>query len=154
MHNINSIIENMEMVFCGNPWYGKSVVDVLNMVDPSKVYIKPSETSHSMIELLYHMLTWEEFTLDNLEGRNTEPETFQSLDWRETNPSVHTWNNGVAQLKATHNKIIISLKDSDESILESPVPYKDYNIETLLKGLVEHNIYHTGQIAFLNKLLS
>ena len=153
-HTIRSISENMEEVFCGNPWYGKSVLTLLNEIDPSIVYIKPGGQGHSIIELLYHMLTWEEFTLHHLESMMLEPEKYQLLDWRETNPEIHTWNAGVSELKATHNKIINILQNASDDLLASKVPYKDYNTAVLLNGLIEHNIYHIGQIAMVKKMLS
>ena len=35
--------------------------------------------------------------------------------------------------------------------LERPVPGMPYNVYILLHGLVQHNLYHAGQIALLKK---
>ena len=40
---------------------------ILREVDSSVVYKKPTADSHSLIDLLYHMLTWAEFTLKRIE---------------------------------------------------------------------------------------
>jgi uncharacterized damage-inducible protein DinB len=155
MEELNSIITRMKDTFDGAPWYGKAVMKVLQEVDPSKVYIKPNDNSHSLIELLYHMLTWENFTLEQLqESDKLNPEAYQLLDWRETNPEIHTWNTGIAELTAAHNKIIELLENASESVLNRSVRFRDYDMRYLLKGLIEHNIYHAGQIAYLQKFLN
>jgi uncharacterized damage-inducible protein DinB len=145
---------SMQEVFSGEPWYGKSVLEIFNGVDADKVYQKPNDQSHSMIELLYHMVTWVEFTLHRLEKQqNYDEDAMQTLDWRETNYEYHTWNNGVAGFTAATNKVIALLKDCPDSLLDEKVDFRDYNFRYLLNGLIQHNIYHIGQVAYLDKSL-
>ena len=63
---IQYIIKSFENTLTGQPWFGRSVYAILGEVDESKVQIKPNETEHSLIELLWHMNTWAEFTLGSL----------------------------------------------------------------------------------------
>jgi len=63
---IRSIIDNLKEVLSGNPWYGKSALTLFNEIDPALVFQKPNDQSHSQIELLFHMLTWTEFTQHRL----------------------------------------------------------------------------------------
>ena len=152
---IQSIVNSMHDVLNGNPWYGKPVLEVLNTVNQQKVFDKPNDQSHSMIELLYHMITWVDFTLHRLEkNQNFDPDVNQSLDWRQTNSELHTWNNGIAEFTAGMNKIINLLENSRDGLLDEKVDFRDYNFRVLLNGLIQHNIYHIAQIAFLNKSLS
>ena len=58
-----SIIRRIENVNSGEPWFGRAVFVILEEVDAKKVSIKPNCTEHSMLELLYHMITWADFTL-------------------------------------------------------------------------------------------
>lgn len=152
---IESIIASLQEVLSGNPWYGKSLLAVLNGIDPSIVHKKPDSESHSIIELLYHMVTWAEFTERRLaKDKNMDLEAFRALDWRKTDPETHTWNNGISEFTSEINKIIKLLKDSGDEILEDKVDYREYNFRYLLNGLIHHNIYHIGQIAYVNKLFS
>jgi hypothetical protein len=58
-------------------------------------------------------------------------------------------------LKATHNKIIDLLKHKkDDNFLGDIVPLRKYNFRFLLNGLIQHNIYHLGQVAYLKKMLA
>ena len=55
---IQSIIRNLIQVNSGEPWFGRAVYTILDEIDPAIVYQKPNENSHSLIQLLYHMVTW------------------------------------------------------------------------------------------------
>ena len=154
-NEIQTIAASMQDVFNGNPWYGKPVLEILTTVNHDKVYEKPNDQSHSMIELLYHMITWVDFTLHRIEkNQNYDPGITESLDWRQTNHKQHTWNNGIAEFTAGTNKIINLLQNSYDSLLDEKVDFRDYNFRVLLNGLIQHNIYHIAQIVFLNKSLS
>jgi uncharacterized damage-inducible protein DinB len=152
---IQSIIRNMQNVLHGEPWYGRSVFAMLQEIDPAIVYKKPTENSHSLIELLYHSLTWAEFTLKGLEKAGKEDITaIEKMDWREINPSDYSWEKGLAEFKAVHEKIIQQLNGKDDSFLSEMVEHRKFNFRFLLNGLIQHDIYHLGQIAYVKKLLS
>lgn len=151
---IQLIIQRLENVNTGEPWFGRAIFIILDEVDVKKVYIKPNNSEHSMVELLYHMITWADFTLKRIEkDKINDLAMAKQLDWREINPKIHTWTRGLAEFKAINKKIIALLKKKDDAFLEEKVDYRKYNFDFLVKGMTEHNIYHLGQIACLNKML-
>ncbi len=151
---IQSIIRNLQNVLQGEPWYGRAVYEILDEIDPANVHKKSNANGHSMIELLYHMITWADYTLKNLEN---DPKKglahFESMDWRKIDPVIHTWSDGMEQLKNIHQQIITILQTKEDEFLKEPVDNRDYNFRFLLNGLIQHNIYHVGQIAYINKFL-
>ena len=151
---IQSIIRNMEVILSGEPWFGRAINELLEEVDVSKVYVKPNNAEHSLIELLYHMITWADFTLKRIEeDKEHDLAASEELDWRKIDPAIHTWEKGIAEFKLIHEKIITLLQTKDDEFLKENVDYRKYNFRFLVIGLNQHNIYHIGQIAYLNKLL-
>jgi uncharacterized damage-inducible protein DinB len=151
---IDYFITTIRSILEGEPWYGQPAMKILQNVDPAKVHQKPNENSHSMIELLYHMITWTEFALKRLEkDEEKDMAAFEQLDWRKIDPQEHTWEKGLAQFKVTHDLMIEMLGTKDDEFLSEKVDYRDYNFRFLLHGIIQHDIYHIGQIAYLNKLL-
>ena len=150
-----SVIRRIENVNSGEPWFGRAIYTLLEEVDAKKASIRPNGTEHSMLEILWHMNTWATFTLKRLEkDEEQDMASFEKLDWRALDPKIHTWKKGLAALKTTHKMIISRLKkEKDDAFLKETVDYRQYNYRFLLNGLIEHNIYHAGQIAYLNKLL-
>lgn len=150
-----SIIRRIENVNSGQPWFGRAVYSILEEVNTKKVYEKPNGSEHSLIELLYHMITWASFTLKRLEKDDEmDMAAFEKMDWRKIDPKKHSWKKGLAEFKAIHKKIISLLKKKDDAFLKEIVDYRQYNYRFLLNGMIEHNIYHLGQIAYLKKMLA
>lgn len=150
---LSSIIRNLENVNTGEPWFGRAIFSLLDEIDESVTSIKPNAGSHSCIELLYHMITWAEFTLKRLEkDQINDLEAFEKLDWREIDPQIHGWEEGVQHFKDIHQKIISLLSSKDDSLLDEKVDYRQYNFRFLLNGLIQHNIYHAGQIVYVGKM--
>src|SRR4051812_30373351 len=102
---IQSIIANLQRVNTGEPWYGRAVYEILDEIDPTKAAIKPNQTGHSLLELLYHMITWADFTLKRIEGnQEMDLAALEKLDWRLIDPAIHSWTKGLAEFKSIHNK--------------------------------------------------
>ena len=152
---LQSIIRSLDNTLDGSPWYGRPVYQILGEVESSVAYEKTSPASHSLIDLLYHMLTWAEFTLKRIEkDQINDLAAFEKLDWRQIDPMLHDWDEGLAALVATHQQIIAILQTKTDDFLEEKVDYREYNFRFLLNGLIQHNIYHLGQVALLKKILT
>lgn len=156
---IQSLISRIENINSGEPWYGRAVYILLDEVNAKKTQlpISVAETNpgHSLAALLWHMITWADFTLQRIEkNKQYDLASAEELDWRTIDPKIHTWKKGVAAFKAIHKKIIRQLKEKDDSFLDEKVDYRKYNFRFLINGMIEHNIYHIGQIAYIHKLLS
>lgn len=152
--NIQKIIHRFEDLLQGDPWFGAAVYDMLNDFPQAIAYRKAAENAHSPIDILYHMITWTEFTVRRLEQRTDgEPGYSEKIDWRPIDPKVHTWKKGVAELKKLNKQITGFLKKKDDAFLEEPVKYRTYTFNYLLNGLADHHIYHIGQIALLKNII-
>jgi hypothetical protein len=150
---LQSIIRNMENVMYHQPWYGDAVMVMLKKIHPAVVYINP-KNSHAAIEIVYHLIAWTKFTADAVNGVIAEGDVGEiPMNWRGINPKVHTWNAALDELEQTHKALIASLQTKDDALLNQKLPNREYNYRFLLNGLMQHNIYHLGQIAFLKSLL-
>lgn len=148
------IIKSFESTLNGQPWFGRAVYEILGEADETKTNTKPNGTEHSMTELLWHMNVWAEFVLASLENRSVEEmKTIEANDWRQIDPNTHTWKKGTEQLKSTHKKIIDILNQKDDNFLSEIVPTRKFNFRFMLNGLIQHNIYHLGQVAYVKKML-
>jgi len=151
---IQSIIKNLQRVNNGQPWYGRSVYELLDEVKPDKVFEKPGRNGHSMIELLYHLVTWTEFCLRRVQGmKDADPKEVEKLDWRQIDPSLHSWEKGLIAFKSANDQIIELLSAKKDDFLKEIVDYREFNFRFMLNGLIQHHIYHIGQIAYIEKFL-
>jgi uncharacterized damage-inducible protein DinB len=151
---LEALIRTLNSVNEGNPWYGRSVYEMLEEIDAGIVYKKPGKDAHTLIELLYHMITWADFTLKRIEkDKEYDLEQSEKVDWREIDPNAHTWKKGLAEFKSIHKKIIQLLEKKNDDFLKEKVDFREYNFRFLLNGLIQHNIYHIAQVVYVKKLL-
>ena len=151
---LQTIIYNLQTSLRGEPWYGKSVYTLIDQVHPALVYHKPQETGHSLIELLYHMLTWSVFTLQRIKGEvESDMPEFEAMDWRTIDPQAHTWSSVIKDFRETNEEILKLLQSKEDSWLDEKVDYRNYKFRSLLHGITQHHIYHAGQIAYVSKLV-
>lgn len=94
MHDMNREIllmeEQLKDAYEGQPWFGRSAKELLSEVSEEDAFIKLNG-QHSILELIWHMITWREFTLECLrEKDNAGTKKFEELDWRELGPFQQT----------------------------------------------------------------
>lgn len=151
---MQSIIRNLENILNGQPWFGRAVYPIMEEVEESKIHIHPGDDQHSLAELLFHMITWSTFCLKHMEkAPDQEILNVETEDWRTIDQKIHTWKKGLDQFKSINQKIIAILETKDDSFLKEIVPGREFNFRFMLNGLIQHHIYHLGQVAYVNKLL-
>jgi uncharacterized damage-inducible protein DinB len=154
--HIQHVIRLLKESYEGDPWHGRSIKSLLGDVTPEIALKKPNPASHSIAELVYHMITWRDFLISRLqpeEGKDTK--YFERMDWRTLNlSSVQTWQEGLKLLEESQHRLLSALEQFNDSILPEKVAERKYTFNTLLYGLVQHDVYHSGQIAYVTKLLS
>lgn len=147
--------QRITTILNGEPWFGRPVFSILPEIHPALVYIKPNknENAHSLIDLLYHIITWTDFCLLALKGEEAGNEWEETNNWRIIDPKIHTWATGTEEFRNACNSLLQQLEKMNDAALEATVPNKNYNTEFLLNGWIDHTIYHLGQIAYVKKWL-
>ena len=151
---IQNLIQLYQTAYDGDPWYGKSITSILSEIQ-SDIVGKRVNDQHSILELLYHMINWREFTISRIdEGKNTSADFFAENDWQNLNHHDDTlWENGLKLLDDTQTILIDLLKKLNEEDMDKIVAERKYDIRHLLYGLLEHDVYHLGQIAYIKKCI-
>lgn len=144
----------LRTAFNGDPWYGKSLTALIAEVDEAFAFQKPAG-QHSILELLWHIITWKEFTVSRLQNGNSgDAHKFEELDWRpldHADPGL--WPLGLQRLTEVHNTLADVLEQQTDDLLARQVKDRAYDFRCLLSGIIQHDIYHAGQIAYILKLL-
>jgi len=147
------IAEQLKEAYSGAPWFGRSISEILNEIEGDIAFKKPSG-QHSILELMWHMITWKEFTLSRL---NTDSQKsvqyFEENDWRELDHSDKSlWQQGLQRFTKLHNELIDVIQRQKDDILSEIVGDRKYDFRKLLNGIVQHDVYHIGQIAYIKKM--
>ena len=154
MNEIERVVANAADCFDGKPWYGTSTMSIIDMVSYSQVNIRPEGFSKSIAGLLRHMIAWRVFTIKRLRGlADFTIDAKSAENWNSSNVSEKEWK-GLLKLL---NKSQVALVDAFESLeidnLTEGVPGSNYNKDYLIRGIVQHDVYHLGQIAVLKDII-
>ncbi len=160
MTRIERLIDQLERGFRGDPWYGGSVLRVLDGITAETAAARPVRGAHSIWELVLHMTGWKREVLARFRGATAgEP---VGGDWPAApGRDGAAWRAALADLTAAHEELIGELRGSTDAVLDAPV--RDERNPALgtglaqwqtLQGILQHDIYHLGQIALLKRALT
>ena len=137
-------------IYEGGPWHGPSITKVLSGISPRQA-LSAIGDSHNIIELVLHMTAWRNFVIRRLAGDEnyelTEDENFKII----TNITDEAWEAAKQALAESQQQLISYLNHTADNQLLKNVVNRPYNYYILLQGMLQHDIYHLGQIALLKK---
>jgi uncharacterized damage-inducible protein DinB len=145
------IAEQLHRAFEGDAWHGPSLFELLKDVDAATAAAKPSPDVHSIWELVLHIAVWDAASIRRLSGERTQPTGVDNFPI-VPKPTEAAWRKAVAAAKRTHDALVKTVKALPESRLRERVPGKKYDFYFMLHGVVQHELYHAGQIAILKKI--
>ncbi len=134
----------------GAAWHGPAVFDLLADVPAEQAAARPLTAAHSIWEVVLHVQTWQDEARQRLEGAT---EALAGLeDWPAVvDTSAAAWQAAQDALRASFQNLHAALAGLTDDRLEAHVPGKEFSFYVLLHGVVQHNLYHAGQIALLKK---
>jgi uncharacterized damage-inducible protein DinB len=145
------LADQLHRAFDGDAWHGDSVVEILQGVDAKTAAAHPVAGAHSIWELVLHIAAWDGAVLrrmyTDVPVELSDAENFPAV----TDTSDAAWRRAVAEAEDVHAKLIAAVAGFPESRLTETIPGKDYDFTNMLMGVVQHELYHAGQIALLKK---
>lgn len=150
---INRIAHILKHVYEGEAWHGPSIKEVLTGVDTDLALKRISPTTHNIAELVIHMSNWRVFALEKLTGSLTYDIILNSeADWQVVNElSPERWQELLEILDDSQNELLEVVSRFSPNKINDIVPGRRYSFYILLHGIIQHDIYHSGQIAQIKK---
>lgn len=149
MSEINRIVRLLSKTFDKGAWHGPTVSEVLETVNAEQAHWRAG-SSHSIIELVLHMISWRRFAVHRLRGDGTYE---VSPEMNFPVPDSETWSEVCGRLERSQEELLEAARKFPEERLGELVPSSSfkYTYYTLLHGIAHHDIYHIGQIQLIRK---
>jgi len=155
MTEIERILDQLKRAFEGPAWYGPSVREVLAGVTAEQAVSRPLPGAHTIWELIHHIAVWEDVGRRRLEGDPAPIDISSPEDWPPADPaSEAAWEEAKASLDRGHQRLCNAIARVDQSRLNDPILEGMSTVYVTLHGIVQHDLYHAGQIAILKKVFS
>jgi uncharacterized damage-inducible protein DinB len=159
MRETERIAEEMGRMYEGDAWYGPQLKGLLADVTAAEAAARPLRGAHSIWEITLHIAAWLGAIRTRLVTRRAELPA--EGDWPEIGTaSEDSWTNVRDLLEERHRGLLHDLDAMDDARLDDRIGrLRDtptgagVSIYTTLHGIIDHNIYHAGQIAILKKAL-
>ncbi|MEL6593856.1 MAG: DinB family protein [Bacteroidota bacterium] len=149
------IAQQMHFAQNGASWHGPNLEEILDGINAEQAASHPVEGAHSIWELVLHINAWRDFGWAMLTGQdNYDPDVDMSLNFPPT-PAVNAenWQQSQRELQESCERLAKLLAEKGDELLSQKVPSRKYDFYKLLHGIVQHDLYHAGQIILLKKML-
>jgi hypothetical protein len=154
MTELKKIINHHQRILNGDAWHGQSVMEILEGINESMAMEYLVGGVHSILEIVLHITCWIRFAGQSLDGIPMPDAEGPVMDWpKPVSDFPGYWKAAVKSFVEEQQNLIEKMLILDDSILKKTVPGRDYDFYYLLHGIVQHNLYHAGQIAFIKSAL-
>jgi uncharacterized damage-inducible protein DinB len=156
MTEIERILDQYDRAMNGKAWHGDPVWKILEGISAEQAARCVEAQTHAIWELVSHMMFWETEVCRRLNGLPARP--VDELNFpAPPEATAKNWNRTLAEFRQSNADFRNAVSRIDASRLDQPLPGREHTTYTTyveVHGVIQHNLYHAGQIAILRKLLA
>ena len=147
MRAIERLLDQLNRGFGGEAWHGPALRELLEDVSEEEAKAHPVEGVHSILELVAHVTVTMDLVSTRLAGTPRELTTEE--DWSDVTRT--SWASALEELDHAESRVCDAVARLTPDDLDRIVVGRSYSVYVMVHGLVQHNLYHAGQIALLKK---
>jgi uncharacterized damage-inducible protein DinB len=161
MTELQRILEQYDRVMHGSAWHGDAIWKILDGISAEQAASWPIANAHSIWEIAGHMVFWEDVAAKRLAGLPAgleENSNFPATPEQESRnfppapePTEANWRKTLDEFRASNQAFRDALQKLSPSKLDGLSAAGRHSYYGEAHGLIEHSVYHAGQIALLAK---
>jgi uncharacterized damage-inducible protein DinB len=155
MNEIERIVAEYDRVMHGNAWHGDPIWQILDSITAERAAQRPIAAAHTIWEILLHMTFWEAVGAKRLAGQCAgldEPGLEEALNFPAPPAATEAnWQKTREAFRASNQEFREALAKLEAARLDELSAAGKRSFYQEAHGVVQHNIYHAGQIALLRK---
>ena len=149
---LRRIADQIRRVYDGAAWHGTPLKGLLADVTATVAAARPVPSAHTIWELVLHVAFWNTVVTRRLGGEVVSPTPED--DWPRPPAESHAaWMAALASLDDSVEKLASTVVGLEPAALTRPVAGRTDDAYVTLHGIVQHMLYHAGQIALVAKAL-
>jgi uncharacterized damage-inducible protein DinB len=149
------IADQLRRAFTGDAWHGSPLLDLLAGITAEQARARPLRSVHSIWELVMHIDVWLHAALEPTQGTLMPNLHGAEGDWPALiDDRAAAWIAAQDRLFQNAERLAQAMERFDDAKLQGTVPGRQYDFYYLFHGIVQHSLYHGGQIAMLKKAFS
>ena len=152
------LVDQLEREHSGEPWHGSPLGEILSGITHEQATERPLRGGHSIWEIVLHLTAWKQEVARRLGGAPAGSPPRGDWPSLPSPPGHDEWRDALAALDEAHHALVaVVARLPDAQLLEAtndprvsgddaPVTYYQ-----LVQGALQHDVYHSAQIALLKK---
>lgn len=150
MSEVTRIVDQMRSAWDGEAWHGPAVWTLLSDVSAREAEARPIKGVHTIAEIVFHMAFCKEEARRRIGGERILASDAESWP-AQSIVGEAAWQETRALLQKRQQELEQTVAALTDDRLDARVAGKNYNVYVLLHGIIQHDIYHAGQIALLKR---
>lgn len=142
--------DQLRRVFEGGAWIDVSVFGMLDRIDAARSTLRNPGT-HSTWEIVTHVTVWLEIADRRIHGHVAEADGDAATFPPITDFSPAAWDGAKQRLRDAHRALQRTVDAMNDRDFAKPTPGRDYDVRCLIDGVIQHCVYHLGQISHAYK---
>ena len=141
-----------QSIYNGNPWLEVNLANTLNDVTAEQAYRKINPNLNTIWEIVNHLIQWRRNILRRVQGETiTTPDHNYFVPVLD--PSEAAWHQSLQNLGKSQDQWNTFLTYFDDVDFEKIYINNNHTYYEHIHGIIQHDVYHLGQIVLLKKLL-
>jgi uncharacterized damage-inducible protein DinB len=149
MRAIERLLDQLNRAYGGEAWHGPALRELLEDVTEEEAKTHPVAGLHSILELVVHVCATMDLVSTRLAGTPRELTTEE--DWSDVTRT--SWAAALEELDHAESRVCDAVARLTPDDLDRIVVGKSYTTYVMVHGVVQHNLYHAGQIAILKNTI-
>jgi uncharacterized damage-inducible protein DinB len=155
---VTRLVDQLEREHAGEPWHGTPLGGILSGIDCQRAAARPLAGVYTIWEIVLHITAWKNEARKRLGGAAAGLPA--EGDWPEppAQAGPGAWREALDALEEAHRALVSAIADLRDSQLfaltNDPRVDENGSADTyyqLAQGILQHDVYHSGQIALLKK---
>lgn len=136
-------------------WHGTTLRGSLRGLTAEEALWRPGRGRHNIWELTLHATYWKYAVRRRLAGEGIGTFERKPSNWPAipTPSDARAWKRDVAFLDAEHRKLRAVIADLTPAALQERSPKGVWTNAEEVHGVAAHDLYHTGQIQLIKRLI-
>jgi uncharacterized damage-inducible protein DinB len=149
MRPTERLLDQLNRAYGGEAWHGPALRNLLDGITEEQALQHPIRNGHSILELVAHAGNWIDAVARRLSGTAVESSSVE--DWPDEIKT--SWPSALEQLERAQSRLCDAVARLSSEDLEKPIPGAKRSMYVEILGVLQHTVYHAGQIGILKKAL-
>jgi hypothetical protein len=154
---VETLLEMIDQAYDHRAWHGTNLKGSIRGVTAKEAAWRPGATRHNVWELVVHAAYWKYTVRRRILGEKRGSFPLEGSNWFERpqgkRADVGAWKADVALLADTHATLRAAVATLSSRDLRTRRKGSPFDMRALVVGIAAHDLYHTGQIQMVKRLM-